>query len=233
MHFSYATDIQHRFPDRRTGILHVTGVCADADVSAPVAAFWDRARKRLSDGTEGAFPEIQAWRRTFKAMGHKPTQYRCASEALLRRFRKEDALPPLHPLVDLCNAASVAFAIPVAVFDLDHVAGDLMVRAAQGDETYASFSGEMETPPAGEVIFADDASHAHARRWANRQSRLSAVGRATTDCLIVAEALHETAQEDIAQLIDGLAAALQDSFGTAPVTATLNPADAFFDTSAA
>jgi DNA/RNA-binding domain of Phe-tRNA-synthetase-like protein len=37
-------------------------------------------------------------------MGLKPTQYRCAPEALLRRLRKEGTLPPLHPLVDLCNA---------------------------------------------------------------------------------------------------------------------------------
>jgi DNA/RNA-binding domain of Phe-tRNA-synthetase-like protein len=38
----------------------------------------------------------------------KPTQYRCASEALLRRFRKEGALPRIHPLRDLCNAVSLA-----------------------------------------------------------------------------------------------------------------------------
>ena len=50
-------------------------------------------------------------------MGLKPTQYRCASESLLRRFRKEGSLPRLHPLVDLCNAVSMAYAIPVAVLD--------------------------------------------------------------------------------------------------------------------
>ncbi len=31
------------------------------------------------------------------------------------------------------------------------------------------------TPEAGEVIFADDAGHAHARRWTNRQSGRSAI----------------------------------------------------------
>jgi DNA/RNA-binding domain of Phe-tRNA-synthetase-like protein len=48
-------------------------------------------------------------------MGLKPTQYRCAAESLLRRYRKERFLPRIHPLVDLCNAISLAFAIPVAV----------------------------------------------------------------------------------------------------------------------
>lgn len=66
---------------------------------------------------ESEFGQIQAWRRAFSQMGLKPTQYRCAAEALLRRLRKEHSLPRLHPLVDLCNAASAAYAIPVAVFD--------------------------------------------------------------------------------------------------------------------
>ncbi|HEY3906880.1 MAG TPA: hypothetical protein VGM14_23450 [Streptosporangiaceae bacterium] len=32
--------------------------------------------------------------------GLKPTQYRCASESLLRRFRKEGSLPNLHPAAE-------------------------------------------------------------------------------------------------------------------------------------
>ena len=61
-------------------------------------------------------------------MGLKPTQYRCAAESLLRRLRTQGSLPRLHPLVDLCNAISVAYAIPVAVFDVSKLTGDLEVR---------------------------------------------------------------------------------------------------------
>jgi DNA/RNA-binding domain of Phe-tRNA-synthetase-like protein len=68
------------------------------------------AAARLDAQPESEFAEIQAWRRAFSQMGLRPTQYRCAAEALLRRFRKERHLPQLHPLVDLCNAASAAYA---------------------------------------------------------------------------------------------------------------------------
>lgn len=54
-------------------------------------------------------------------MGLKPTRYRSAAEALLRRFKREDKLPHVHPLVDLCNAVLLAFALPIAVFDLERV----------------------------------------------------------------------------------------------------------------
>ena len=131
-------------------------------------------------------PEIQAWRRAFARMGLKPTQYRCAAESLLRRFRKEGALPRLHPLVNLCNAVSLAFAIPVAVFDISKITGALEVRYAAGDEDYLTFSGEVEHPAVHEVIFFDAAGQAHARRWSNRQSGLSAVRNPTTAALIVA-----------------------------------------------
>ena len=151
-------------------------------------------------------------------MGLKPTQYRCAAEALLRRYRKEGSLPALHPLIDLCNAASLAFAIPVAVFDTAKITGTMTVRLAHGNETYETFGGEVEHPEPGEVIFADDDGRAHARRWTNRQSGWSAVRPETTQALIVTEALHETADNDTAALMSSLARALAAIWPVATVT---------------
>jgi DNA/RNA-binding domain of Phe-tRNA-synthetase-like protein len=47
----------------------------------------------------------------------------------------------VHPLVDVCCTASLAFAIPVSAFDIDTVPGDFEVRYADGDEKYQPFSG--------------------------------------------------------------------------------------------
>ena len=221
MRFSYSHYIQHRFPDRRTGILELDGIRSDARTVTTVSDLTKRALKRLETETEGAFREIQAWRRAYSAMGLRPTQYRCASEALLRRLRKDGKLPKLHPLIDLCNAASAAYAFPVAVFDLDKVAGDLMVRQARGDEIYLSFSGDSETPDPNEIIFADEEGSAHARRWANRQSLASAVASETTRALIVTEALHEDCRADVRKLTEELAEMIADSFAIAPRTELL------------
>lgn len=208
MPFSYAPAISHDFPELATQVLRVHGVTAGVCASAEVAPFLDQARQRLAQAPESELPEIQAWRRGFGRMGLKPTQYRCAAEALLRRLRKEGGLPSLHPLVDLCNAASVAFAIPVAVLDLDRIGGGLQVRPALGTETYETLSGDMEHPEPGEIIFADAAGRAHARRWCNRQSGHSAVKEHTADALIVAEALHATAPADTERLMARLEAAV-------------------------
>jgi len=189
----------------------VDGVTPRLAVAAQVEAQQTIARARLAAGPEGEFPEIQAWRRVFSSMGLKPTQVRCAAESLLRRFRKEDALPPLHPLVDLCNAHSMAFATPIAVFDLAHIAGSLEVRFANGSESHEDFAGVHEAPGVGEIVFADAHSHAHARRWCHRQSARSAVRGETRQVLIVAEAIHASAGADIARLKDVLSRALGDA----------------------
>jgi DNA/RNA-binding domain of Phe-tRNA-synthetase-like protein len=216
--FSYATSIREDFPELVTGVLHVEGITRTADVTAPIVHFSAIANQRLGGGAESALPEIQAWRQTFAKMGLKPTQYRCASEALLRRFRKEGSLPGIHPLIDVCNAISLAFAVPIAVFDLQQVEGDLQVRRANGDETYNTFSGEIEHPEPGEVIFADAAANAHARRWTNRQSGRSAVRDGTRNALIVCEAMHDSARVDMACLLAAITATVQQAWPLATVT---------------
>jgi DNA/RNA-binding domain of Phe-tRNA-synthetase-like protein len=205
MYFQHSPSIWQQFPQLVPGLLIVEAIDPDADVAARIEPFYRSARERTAGAAESDLPEVAAWRRAYAQMGMKPTQYRSAAESLLRRFRKEDALPRLHPLVDLCNAVSLAYALPVAVFDLDQVAGFLEVRHAAGDERYLAFSGEFETPPPGEVIFADADGHAHARRWTFRQSRRSTVGPATRRALIVSEGLHQSAGADIPALIDTLA----------------------------
>lgn len=211
MDFGYADRIRRDFPELAVVALLVNGITRDIDVTGQLPGFTAVARQRFGAGTESDLPEIQAWRRAFARMGLKPTQYRCASEALLRRLRKEGALPAIHPLVDLCNAVSLAFAIPVAAIDIAMIQGRLEVRRAAGTETYEAFSGGIEHPDPGEVIYADEGGNAHARRWTNRQSGRSAICGTTATALIVAEAMHAGAREDVERLIDALAAALTEA----------------------
>ncbi|MCW5659075.1 MAG: hypothetical protein KIT60_15345 [Burkholderiaceae bacterium] len=222
MIFSHSNALRQAFPELAAGVIHAEGIHAQAQVDAALARHTASALALLQGRTESDLPAIQAWRRAFQRMGLKPTQYRCASEALLRRLRKEGDLPRLHPLVDLCNALSVAHAIPVAALDLDRVSGNLQVRHADGSEDYLSFSGEHEHPEPGEVTFADDAGRSHARRWTNRQSALSAIQPSTARVLIVAEALHAGAADDVRRLIDTLGSELQALFGVPVRSAMLS-----------
>jgi DNA/RNA-binding domain of Phe-tRNA-synthetase-like protein len=222
VHFQHSGEIWRDFPELVPAIMYAEGIAPDVSVGVRASRFTAVAKSRLAERPEGEWPEIQAWRRAFSRMGLRPTQYRCAAESLLRRFRKEGALPQLHPLVDLCNAVSLAFAIPVAVFDVSKITGHLQVRHAVGDEEYLTFSGDLEHPDVGEVIFSDQAGQAHARRWTNRQSGLSAVQGSSTAALIVAEAMHASASSDVAELSAALADELDAVWSITPMAAVLS-----------
>lgn len=206
MYFQHADSIWETFPELYAGMLFATGV--DTVKAPALDRYFATADTRLEGRMESDLPEIQAWRRTFSRMGLKPTQYRCAAESLLRRYRKEHELPAIHPIIDLCNAVSLSFALPIAVFDLDHITGGIEVRHAKGDERFDTLAGEVEYPDPGEVVFVDEANAAHARRWSHRQSGSSAVKPGTSTILIVSEALHDTAPADLPRLIDAIAGEL-------------------------
>ncbi|PSL01581.1 phosphoenolpyruvate synthase [Haloactinopolyspora alba] len=229
MHVQHAPELRRDFPELAAGAVVAGGITPDVTVDERAAAFTAIAESRLAVTPESEFPEIQAWRRTFTAMGLKSTQYRCAAESLLRRFRKEGRLPRIHPLIDVCNAMSLAYAVPVAVFDLARIDGYVDVRRATGDETYETFTGSTEHPDAGEVIFADAAGSAHARRWTNRQSGLSAVREATTDVLIVAEGMHDGAATDVERLVTTVADEVAAVWAQTAATAMLTESAPRFD----
>lgn len=217
MLFYYASRIRQQYPELRTGVLRLNAIGPDASVSARVSEWLASARARIAQRAEGDLPEIQAWRRAYARMGLKPTQYRCAPELLLRRLRKGEQLPALHPLVDLCQAASAAHAIPIAVFDLDKVSGNLQVRHAKGAEIFETAAGDYERPEVDEVIVADDSQRAHARRWVHRPSPYSAVQAGTRQALLVIEALHPAAEADVARVVATLRGAVTEAWPEASV----------------
>jgi DNA/RNA-binding domain of Phe-tRNA-synthetase-like protein len=222
--FRHSADLRAQYPELVAVAMRVDGITPDADVAAAAEAHTAVARARLEGRTESELPEIAAWRRVFARMGLKPTQYRCASEALLRRLRMDGELPRIHPLVDLANAVSMAFALPVCVIDLDGVTGGIEVRFASGDERYETFGGDIEHPEPGEVVFRDDDGWAHARRWTNRQSGRSAVRATTSRVLVVSEGVHATAAEDVPRAVEALAAGIAGAWGLRGDPVTLSAA---------
>ncbi len=213
-YFEHSSDVWSEFPDLRACAISAPSIAPAAGVDPvrhqiEIARFHERARERLFQYRNGELPSVESWRSVFSTMGFTSRKHCCAAEQLLRRFRADNGLGKINQLVDLCNAQSLASCIPIAVFDVDEVSGGIRVRPAQGTETYLSFGNESETPKPGEIIFSDEADHAHSRRWTYRQSKKSAVTAETTAVLIVCEAHHSTAGEDLCELMGTLRESLR------------------------
>ena len=226
--FRYSTEILGAFPTTRGGVVHATGVANGStppDLLGPYQAEQHRIREQLGDAPLAEIPSLAAWRRTFTAFGVKPTQYRNAAEALLRRLTKQGNIPSINLLVDLANLVSLRHQLPVAVFDQQMVTGTTTVRFATGDERFTDLGTDtVSHPESGEVVFVDDAGLVSARRWCWRQSDQSAARAATVDALITVEGQHEDAEADVTRATDDLLLLLSEHQPEATVaSAILSP----------
>ncbi len=157
--FGYDDAVARRFPAIRAGLIQATGLANGPSPAALLAEYHteqEAAAKRLADTPIADIPSIAAWRRVFTQFGAKPTQYRNAAEALLRRLSKQGEIPSVNALTDIGNLVSIRYAMPVAVVDQAGVAGAITVRFATGTESFADLgSSGSAAPEPGEVIFTD------------------------------------------------------------------------------
>jgi DNA/RNA-binding domain of Phe-tRNA-synthetase-like protein len=199
--FGYDPEVIDRYPGIRAGVIHATGLTngvSPPELTAEYMAEQRAAIVRVAETAIAEIPSIAAWRRAFSRFGVKPTQYRSAAEALLRRLTKQGDIPSINTLVDIGNLISIRYAIPVAVFDQATISQPTTVQFAAGDEQFTDLgSSEAIHPEPGEVVFADGDGIVSARRWCWRQSAQSATGPTTVDALVVIEGHHDEAADAI------------------------------------
>jgi len=106
--------------------------------------------ERLSE-----YEQISTVRGLQKSFGFDPTRYRLSSEALLRRVLKGQGLYQINSAVDVNNLCSLEFLLPMCIYDLRHVKGQVWVRVGEPDETYPGI-GRQVFQAANKVIIADD-----------------------------------------------------------------------------
>jgi len=80
--------------------------------------------------------KILATRSGYKALGKDPARYRGSAEALIRRILSGKQFPQINTVVDIINLVSVESRLPIGLYDLDHVKGDITFRAGRAGETY-------------------------------------------------------------------------------------------------
>jgi len=80
--------------------------------------------------------KILATRAGYKALGKDPARYRGSAEALIRRILSGKSFPQINTVVDIINLVSVESRLPIGLYDLAHVQGDIMFRPGRAGETY-------------------------------------------------------------------------------------------------
>jgi DNA/RNA-binding domain of Phe-tRNA-synthetase-like protein len=183
--------VREAFPGYRAGVVVASGVVNGPSVPVTV------------EPASLDHPHLAAWRDAFRAFGAKPKRYQCSAEALIRR---PEGLPSINRLVDLYNAVSVRWAVPVGGEDIDRVVGTVRLVFARGDE---AFDGG-DPPKPGEVVWRDSMG-VTCRRWNWRQGVRTRLTEETRRAYFLFDALPEFDDASLAAAMDELESLLRDA----------------------
>ncbi|MFC0470549.1 B3/4 domain-containing protein [Halalkalibacter kiskunsagensis] len=150
--------ISSRVPTFKIGVIHYHNiVISDSPqmLKGRLQFFQETLKVELESREVTDYKGILEWRQTFKLLQMNPGRYRPSHEALFRRIKKGQPLPLVHSAVDLNTFFSLEYVIPLGIYDLAPITGDVTFRLGQENESYEGVNGR-ENDMCGKLVSADD-----------------------------------------------------------------------------
>jgi DNA/RNA-binding domain of Phe-tRNA-synthetase-like protein len=227
--FHLSPAVAEAFPDTLIALVTATGLRGHESWPHTATAVED-LEQQLADGTwqpaDETDPRIEAWHTAYRSFGTNPRRIRPSVDALGRRLAKKGTLPRINPAVDSYNAVSVRHGLPAGAFDLAHVSGEVVIRHADGTESFTPL-GEPDTverPKPGEIIYAD-ATGVLTRHWNHRDAHRTRVTEDSTHVAFVLETLHATRDGDLLKVAAEELQGLLALHATRTAVSYLSPAE--------
>jgi DNA/RNA-binding domain of Phe-tRNA-synthetase-like protein len=126
----------------------------ELEVTEPRSDFDEEISAAEAAARAGKVGDVGPARALYRRFGVDPTRHRPSNEALLRRVRRGDPLPRVNSLVDVGNLVSLRLQVPVGLYDLAKVEGELTVRLGRPGESYTGIRKEAVNV-AGRLCVAD------------------------------------------------------------------------------
>lgn len=197
------------------GVVAVSGI----DNTVPVAEISSLLDKNVAE-CEAYFEdkkvkeskEVDAYREAFRKMGFNPNKFMCSIEALLTRISKKKGMPSINPAVDLGNAVSLKYKVPLGAHDLNSSTEDFCVRLSRPDDEFIPFGEtEHEATEEKEIVYASGRS-IRTRRWIWRQSEAGKITENTSTILFPIDGFEGENKEEVLAARDELVALLKQFY---------------------
>lgn len=215
MRFRVNPEIFSRFPGYCVGVVVATGLeNAAIDVSGTLEASIREAGVAFGkDGRSIGTSEIEIWREAFNTFGINPGEFPSSLEALIRTVVDGTGPSPINPAVDLANALSLRYRLPIGAHDIDRLRGDFEVRLAMAGDRFAPLGRlELEDVPAGEPVYADE-NEVRTRRWVWRLGERGKVTEASTNVFFPIDGFAGKNDGQVRQAVDDLSELLAGNLG--------------------
>ncbi|WP_417134960.1 B3/4 domain-containing protein [Rubneribacter badeniensis] len=197
------------FPEAAIGVIVARGMKPADEVPAEDAAAIAtllreanaQADRHLTSNTISQNEVVRVWRDAYQQFKTKKGA-RCSIENLLKRVLKGNPVGSITPAVDIYNAVSLKYALPVGGEDIDTFEGDLRLGITEGGDAFRAL-GEDEDDPTlpGELCYRDDAG-AVCRCWNWRDGQRTALTDDSESAFLIIECVDPSRIDDLRAALD-------------------------------
>ncbi|WDV45035.1 phenylalanine--tRNA ligase beta subunit-related protein [Clostridiaceae bacterium M8S5] len=215
MKFKVSEELFDKIPDLCFGA--VVGYGIDNKVkNTDIKEMLNKEMQVLRDRLEGLnikeFEYIVPYRDTFKELGINPNKYMSSIEAMSKRVAKGNDLPSINPIVDLVNAISLKYVLPMGAHDIDALEDEIAVRFShEGDAFVPLGSEKIENVEPGELVYADS-KRIRTRRWIWRQSNRGRITEESKNIFFPIDGFISVNKENVLEAMDLLSNLLEKHF---------------------
>ncbi len=216
MEFRIEPQVFDVLPGLCVGLVEARGVdnsVARPEVDALLDAAVADAQARLADMKASDDARVQPYREAFHALGMSPSRYPSSNIALLRRIAKGKDLWRVNPVVDLGNAISIKYGLPLGAHVMEADEG-LDLRFSRPGDIFVEL-GATEPDPTlepGELVYAAG-NLVHTRRWTWRQSENGKVeAKGDLDLLFPIDGFVDVNDAQVTAACEELTHTLRDVF---------------------
>lgn len=149
------------FPQAKIGVLLLQNYHNNDQSSQEIVQLLEDslplAQAHLTEDVFSDNPVIQVYRKAYQQFKTKKGA-RSSIEALLKRVSGNNPVRSINPLVDIYNAASLRYALPVGAEDLDTFVGNLQLTITEGGDEFYLIGDDTNQPTLpGELCYKDQA----------------------------------------------------------------------------
>ena len=153
--------------------------------------------------------EIVPYREAFTKLSINPNKFLSSIEAMASRIGKKKGFPQINTAVDLGNAISLKYLVPLGAHDIDSAEGDIGVRFSVQGDRFIPFGEEAEEVlEAGELIYSVG-DQVKTRRWIWRQSEQGKVTAESKNIFFPIDGFTDSNYQSVISARDELANLLQ------------------------
>lgn len=172
---------------------------------------------------------IIPYREAFQKFDINPNKYQCSVEAMFNRISKGKQIPNINPLVNLNNAISLKYTLPMGTHDLSKSEKDIEMRYSKEGDIFKPMNGEeTETPEKGEIVYAVG-NQVRTRRWTWRQSEEGKIDSSTNYVFFPIDGFKEFNDDKVKLAVEELTKVLKENFNCTIVSGYVDKQNPVFE----